>query len=173
MASQRYERAQKRRRLCDNSNFIEISTVDTSIDTGNELKLQSDIESTGDNGNEANDVDHVVHTSSIAVETDPLQGLEDIKKYQDEIEELKNDVHFLELELKEPYINEEDNDIKVLFYTGLGTWSLLMKFIIVFIPTAVNDINEVAFKFKRSRLGIPIQCAQLNSNFFVSLKFCM
>ena len=154
VASQRNERAQKRRRLCDNSNFIEISTVDTSIDTGNELELQSEshvIESTGDNGNEANDVDHVVHTSSIAVQTDPLQGLEDIKKYQDKIEELKNEnetlkknVHFLELELKERYINEEyfkDNDKKVLFYTGLGTWSLLMA-LFTYIKPFLNDTGN-------------------------------
>uniref|UniRef100_A0A1X7VJK5 Uncharacterized protein n=1 Tax=Amphimedon queenslandica TaxID=400682 RepID=A0A1X7VJK5_AMPQE len=118
------------------SNFIEISTVDTSINTGNELKLESeshDIQSAKNYDTEANDVDHVVHTScSMALQRDPSLGLEDMKKYQDEFEELKKknetlkkDVHLLEFELKERYINEEyfkDNDKKLLL--TLMKWRL-------------------------------------------------
>ncbi len=165
--SERYERAVKRRRL----------RVDTSVESGVAETDKQNYEIGSTLGVEA--AVEPLNFSSIAIETDITFGLveksfDDMIKLQKENEELKKEnialkktVSELQSALLECSMKEEsfkDNDKKVVFYTGLSTWSLLMTLFMYVKPylsvggnSTLSPFQQLIVTLIRLRLNLQIQ----------------
>ena len=165
--TKRYERAVKRRRL----------RLDTMMATSfDELDDEVDLEET--------DESHLVKHSSTSVQTENdhvEELLDDIKQLKSENEQLrkendllkkenealKNTVSQLHTALQDSSMNEEsfeDDDKKVVFYTGLSTWSILMTLFTYIKPflhvggnATLSPFQQLLVTLIRLRLNLQIQ----------------
>jgi hypothetical protein len=99
-------------------------------------------------------------TKCVAVQTEESFGAT-----EQEIEELSETVTLLKLELVERKMDEEyfkNDDKKVLYYTGLPTWSLLMvlfTYVKSYLPSnfSLSPFQQLIMTLMRLRLNLPSQ----------------
>ena len=119
--SERYERVAKRRRLC----LQETETVmgnDTDIDCSHETTV----------------VDNFTQSDLSSDTFEERLQVRKIEELKEENEYLRKGMGVLESEFKTCTLNEDffkDDDKKVLFYTGLSTWGLLMSLFVYIKPS--------------------------------------
>ena len=138
--SERYDRAVKRRRLCLQELMEKTATEEEELENEDiELDLEIDVTTV---------IPDNYH--SIAVQTDNSFDMIE-QNFQHEIEELRREnetlkqtFNRLESELEGQTMNEEyfkDDNKKVLYYTGLSTWGLLMT-LFMYIKPYLNSTGK-------------------------------
>ena len=153
----RYERAERRRRLC----LKESTDIVITDELGDDNEVVSENEEVSENDLRNKETSAVNECHNVATQTE-----ESYSKEQD-IEDLKQAVSLLRSELAEQIIDEEYfkyDDKKVLYYTGLSTWSLLMK-LFVYVKRyltshsimSLSTFQQLVMTLIRLRLNLPSQ----------------
>ena len=157
--TERYERGMKRRRMMLQEyaeNECTQPTLDMndngepedSVQNGNSITIQTDL-------------------SYVTIDEEMIKLRYEIDELRKENEKLKQSIRDSTSLLEERTVNEgyfEDNDKKVLYYTGLGTWALLMTLFMYVKPHLQNSgkfslspFQQLIVTLMRLRLNLPIQ----------------
>ena len=177
--SERYDRAVKRRRLCLQENEAEIVQDEAEIAQDEAVEMEAtEAEPTVEDLIKENETLKVLQQNYLG-EIEDLRRENDLLKQseqscQDKIEELKKEnerlICFddqLKVKLEAHTLNEENfrnDDKKVLFYTGLSTWELLLTLFTYVQPnlsctakSSLSPFQQLLLTLMRLRLNMSNQ----------------